>query len=45
MIVSFNTTIFQSEDPDIQSKLAEILIALLKDNHFIENKSINNIFF
>jgi hypothetical protein len=45
MIVSFNTTIFQSEDLDIQSKLAEILIALLKDNHFIENKSINNIFF
>jgi hypothetical protein len=45
MIISFNTTIFQSEDSDVQSKLAEILVALLKDNHFIDNKSINNIFF
>jgi hypothetical protein len=45
MIISFNTSIFQSGDSDIQSKLAEILIALLNDNHFIEPQSIRNIFF
>jgi hypothetical protein len=45
MIIYFNATIFQSEDSDIQSKLAEILIALLKDNHFIDPQSIKNIFF
>lgn len=45
MIISFNFTIFQTQDPDIQSTLADILVALLKDNHFIDPKSISSIFF
>jgi len=45
MIISFSSTIFQNQYPDIQSTLAHILVALLKDNHFIENKSISSIFY
>ncbi|MFK0730270.1 MAG: hypothetical protein ACFKPT_27445 [Gloeotrichia echinulata GP01] len=45
MIISFSSTIFQNQDPDIQSTLAHILVALLTDNHFIENKSISRIFY
>jgi hypothetical protein len=46
MIISFNPIIFQSQDTDIQSTLADILIVLMKTNiHFIDIKSINAIFY
>ncbi len=44
MIISFNPTVFQSEDNKIKSVLADILTALIKANiHFIDIKSINAI--
>lgn len=45
MIISFNPAIFQTQDDDMQSILADILIELLKDNHFIDPRSIASIFF
>jgi hypothetical protein len=45
MIISFNPAIFQTQDSDMQSILANILIELLKDNHFIDTRSIESIFF
>ncbi len=46
MIISFNPIIFQSQDAEIQSTLAEILLVLMKTNiHFIDIKSINAIFY
>ncbi|WP_027402379.1 hypothetical protein [Aphanizomenon flos-aquae] len=45
MIISFNPAIFQTQDDDMQSILADILIELLKDNHFIDTRSIEGIFF
>jgi hypothetical protein len=46
MIISFNPTIFQSQDAEIQATLAEILLVLMKTNiHFIDIKSINAIFY
>ena len=36
MIISFNPAIFQTQDSDMQSILADILIELFKDNHFID---------
>jgi DNA-binding PadR family transcriptional regulator len=45
MIISLDPISFQTQDSDIQSILSEILIALLKDNHFLNPKSIKNIFF
>ncbi|MBE9056190.1 hypothetical protein [Sphaerospermopsis sp. LEGE 08334] len=45
MIISFNPAIFKTQDDDIQSILADILVELLKDNHFIDPSSIANIFF
>lgn len=46
MIISFNYKIFQIENSEIQSALAEILVALMKTNvHFIDIKSINAIFY
>jgi hypothetical protein len=46
MIISFNFSIFQSQDDEIQATLAEILIGLMKTNiHFIHPKSINAIFY
>lgn len=45
MIISFNPKIFQTQDDEIQSILADIVVELLKDKHFIETKSIESIFF
>ena len=46
MIISFNSTVFQSQNHDIQAALADILTALMKANiHFIDIKSINAIFY
>lgn len=45
MIISFNSTIFQTQDSDIQAILANILVELLKDRHFINPQSIKIIFF
>ncbi|TAE58019.1 MAG: hypothetical protein EAZ87_15235 [Nostocales cyanobacterium] len=45
MIISFNPAIFQTQDSDMQSILADILVELLKDNHFIDTRSIQSIFF
>jgi hypothetical protein len=46
MIISFNPTIFQSQDAEIQAILAEILLVLMKTNiHFIDIKSIDAIFY
>ena len=46
MIISFNPIIFQSQDSQIQEKLAEILVVLMKtNNHFLDIKSINTIFY
>lgn len=48
MIISFSDTIFRTQNPSIQSKLADILIELIKEdnqNHFIETKSVTSIFF
>ena len=45
MIISFNSTIFQTQDEEVQSNLAKILVILIENNHFIDNKSISSIFF
>jgi hypothetical protein len=46
MIISFNPIIFQSQDSQIQEKLAEILVKLMKtNNHFLDIKSIKTIFY
>ncbi|MDJ0734930.1 MAG: hypothetical protein QNJ47_12825 [Nostocaceae cyanobacterium] len=46
MIISFNPSIFRSLDTEIQSTLANILVALIDNNiHFIDIKSINAIFY
>ncbi|MCY7333393.1 MAG: hypothetical protein LH649_12220 [Pseudanabaena sp. CAN_BIN31] len=48
MIISFSDRIFQTQNYSIQSKLADILIELIKkdnQNHFIETKSVASIFF
>ncbi|MDB9455950.1 hypothetical protein [Dolichospermum circinale] len=45
MIIYFNPAIFQTQDDDMQSILADILVELLKDKHFIDTKSIKSIFF
>lgn len=46
MIISFNPSIFQSPDSEIQDTLAKILVALMQTNiHFIDIKSINDIFY
>lgn len=48
MIISFSDRIFQTQNHSIQSKLADILIELIKkdnQNHFIETKSVASIFF
>jgi hypothetical protein len=45
MIISLDPISFQTQDSDVQSILSDILIALLKDNHFLNPKSISNIFF
>lgn len=46
MIISFNPNVFQSQVPEIQLALADILTALMKANlHFIDIKSIDAIFY
>ena len=45
MIISFNSTIFNTQDSDIQWILAKILIELLKNNHFLDPRNIKSIFF
>ncbi|BDA75411.1 hypothetical protein CAL7716_095770 [Calothrix sp. PCC 7716] len=46
MIISFNPIIFQTQDSEIQSILAKILLVLMETNiHFIDIKSINAIFY
>jgi hypothetical protein len=46
MIISFNPSIFQSLDSEIQDTLAKILVVLMQTNiHFIDIKSINAIFY
>jgi hypothetical protein len=45
MIIYFNPAIFQTQDDDMQSILADILVELLKNKHFIDTSSIASIFF
>jgi hypothetical protein len=46
MIISFNPSIFHSQDAEIQETIAEILILLMRTNiHFLDLKSINAIFY
>ncbi|MCE2906130.1 MAG: hypothetical protein LW814_14070 [Anabaena sp. CoA2_C59] len=45
MIISFNSTIFQIQDEEVQSILSKILVILIENNHFIDEKSISSIFF
>jgi hypothetical protein len=45
MIISLDPISFQTQDSDIQSILSDILVALIKDNHFLNSKSIKDIFF
>jgi len=46
MIISFNPSIFQTQDDYIQDTLAKILIALMDTNiHFIDAKSLKDIFY
>jgi hypothetical protein len=46
MIISFNPSIFLSQDAEIQDTLARILVILMQTNiHFIDVKSINAIFY
>lgn len=46
MIISFNPSIFQSQDSGVQKSLGEILIALMNTNiHFIDIKGIESIFY
>jgi hypothetical protein len=46
MIISFNPNIFTVQNPEIQSALAEILVALMKYNlHFIDTRSTNAVFY
>ena len=45
MIISFNPTVFKTQDSNIQSILAEILVKLLDDNHFLDARNIESIFF
>ena len=48
MIIFFNCKIFETEDLDIQSILAKILIHLMNggyQNHFIDTQNISEIFF
>ena len=46
MIISFNSSIFQSQDSDVQESLGKILIVLMDTNiHFIDIKSIESIFY
>lgn len=48
MIILFNYKIFETEDPDIQSTLAKILMHLMNgnyQNHFIDTQNISEIFF
>jgi hypothetical protein len=46
MIISFNPSIFQTQEDEIQYTLAKILVGLMKINiHFINPKSINTIFY
>ena len=40
MIISFNSTIFQTQDEEVQSNLAKILVILIENNHFIDNKTL-----
>jgi hypothetical protein len=48
MIIFFNSSIFDNQDPNIQSVLADILVKLMHkncQNHFIDTQNIKNIFF
>jgi hypothetical protein len=48
MIILFNCKIFETEDPDIQSTLAKILMYLMNgdyQNHFIDTQNISEVFF
>ena len=48
MIILFNCKIFETEDPDIQSTLAKILMHLMNgnyQNHFIDTQNISETFF
>lgn len=48
MIIVFNCKIFETEDPDIQSTLAKILMHLMNgnyQNHFIDTQNISETFF
>ena len=45
MIISFNPLVFNSKDGNIQAKLADILVKLIENKHFIETTSINGIFY
>ncbi len=46
MIISFNPSIFQTQEDEIQYTLAKILVGLMKINiHFINPRSINTIFY
>jgi len=48
MIIFFNRSIFNNQDPNIQSVLADILVKLMHkncQNHFIDTQNIKDIFF
>lgn len=46
MILSFNPTVFQSKDPELESFLAEILIELSKaEIHFLDLRGLGDVFF
>lgn len=46
MIISFNPSILQSQDTDVQALLAKILVVLMETNvHFIDIKDINSVFY
>ncbi|MBD1857080.1 MULTISPECIES: hypothetical protein [Leptolyngbya] len=46
MIISFNPSVFNSQDEDLQNLLAEILRILMKpNNHFLDFKSIKSVFY
>ncbi len=45
MIISLNPAIFKTQNSEIQSILAKILVKMIENNHFIDANSISTIFF
>jgi hypothetical protein len=45
MIISFSPHIFENKNSNIQAKLAEILVKLTENRHFVDTTSVSTIFF